>query len=80
MKLLTGVVRDFNLEGGFGFVRPDDPSLPECFAPRCEIQAHDRLKVLAAGQRVLFRIQHTEIGPRTVYIIPGGYRMPSRGE
>lgn len=73
MRELTGRVKFFNHERGFGILTPDDGS-GECFVQRSDIRAPDGAgQTLCASQRVRFYVRLDADRPRAVDVIPGGY-------
>ncbi len=65
---VTGVVKWFNDEKGFGFIVPDNGS-KDVFAHYKSINASGR-KTLHEGQRVSFEITDGQKGPQAENITP----------
>ncbi len=63
---MTGIVKWFNADKGFGFITPDDGS-KDVFVHFSAIQ-NDGFKTLAEGQNVEFEIQDGQKGPAAVNV------------
>ncbi len=64
---MTGIVKWFNADKGFGFITPDDGS-KDVFVHFSAIQT-DGFKTLAEGQRVEFEITNGAKGPSAANVI-----------
>ena len=62
---MTGIVKNFNNEKGYGFIKTDEGK--DLFFHYSEIQM-DGFKTIAAGQNVEFEVIETEKGLRAVNI------------
>ncbi len=63
---MTGLVKWFNAEKGFGFISPEDGS-KDVFVHFSAIQGNG-FKTLAEGQNVEFEIQDGQKGPAAVNV------------
>ena len=63
---MTGIVKWFNADKGFGFITPDDGS-KDVFVHFSAIQGNG-FKTLAEGQSVEFEIQDGQKGPAAVNV------------
>lgn len=63
---LTGSVRWFNPEKGYGFIAPDDGS-DDVFVRFSSIQ-HDGFRALEGGQRVAYFASWDARGPRAINV------------
>ena len=63
---MTGIVKWFNADKGFGFITPDDGS-KDVFVHFSAIQGNG-FKTLAEGQNVAFEIQDGQQGPAAVNV------------
>ena len=63
---MTGIVKWFNADKGFGFITPDDGS-KDVFVHFSAIQDNG-FKTLAEGQNVEFEIQDGQKGPAAVNV------------
>ena len=63
---MTGIVKWFNADKGFGFITPDDGS-KDVFVHFSAIQGNG-FKTLAEGQNVEFEIQDGQKGPAAVTV------------
>ena len=64
---MTGLVKWFNADKGFGFITPDDGS-KDVFVHFSAIQSNG-FKTLAEGQRVEFEITNGAKGPSAANVI-----------
>ena len=64
---MTGIVKWFNADKGFGFITPDDGS-KDVFVHFSAIQSNG-FKTLAEGQRVEFEITNGAKGPSAANVI-----------
>ena len=64
---MTGLVKWFNADKGFGFITPDDGS-KDVFVHFSAIQTNG-FKTLAEGQRVEFEITNGAKGPSAANVI-----------
>ena len=64
---MTGIVKWFNADKGFGFIPPDDGS-KDVFVHFSAIQTNG-FKTLAEGQRVEFEITNGAKGPSAANVI-----------
>ena len=64
---MTGIVKWFNADKGFGFITPDDGS-KDVFVHFPAIQTNG-FKTLAEGQRVEFEITNGAKGPSAANVI-----------
>jgi CspA family cold shock protein len=65
---MQGTVKKFDDQKGFGFIRPDDKTLPDCFVHYTGILGAPGRKSLSSGQRVEFDIQQESKGPRALNV------------
>ena len=65
---MTGLVKWFNADKGFGFITPDDGS-KDVFVHFSAIQS-DRFKSLDEGQKVSFTIENGAKGPAAGNVSP----------
>ena len=63
---MTGIVKWFNADKGFGFITPDDGS-KDVFVHFSAIQGNG-FKTLAEGQNVEFEIQDGQKGPAALNV------------
>jgi CspA family cold shock protein len=70
---LTGTVKWFNDEKGFGFITRDDGSGKDCFVHFSGITdsslSTGQRKSLAEGMRVEFEIETTPKGPAAIHVV-----------
>ena len=66
--MVTGVVKWFNADKGFGFITPDDGGA-DVFAHFSGIKAKG-FRSLKENQRVEYQIQQGQKGPQAVEIMP----------
>lgn len=64
---MTGLVKWFNADKGFGFITPDDGS-KDVFVHFSAIMT-DGFKTLAEGQRVEYTIQDSPRGPAAANVV-----------
>ena len=64
---MTGIVKWFNADKGFGFITPDDGS-KDVFVHFSAIQ-NDGYKSLEEGQKVSFDITEGNRGPQAVNVV-----------
>jgi CspA family cold shock protein len=64
---MTGLVKWFNAEKGFGFITPDDGS-KDVFVHFSAIQSND-FKTLDEGQKVEFTIENGAKGPAAANVV-----------
>ncbi|WP_105637600.1 transcription antiterminator/RNA stability regulator CspE [Cronobacter dublinensis] len=64
---MTGLVKWFNADKGFGFITPNDGS-KDVFVHFSAIQGNG-FKTLAEGQNVEFEIQDGQKGPAAVNVV-----------
>ena len=64
---MTGIVKWFNADKGFGFITPDDGS-KDVFVHFSAIQSNG-FKTLAEGQRVEFEITNGAKGPSAANVM-----------
>jgi cold shock protein len=55
-KMISGVVKFFNREKGFGFIQPDDRSLPDAFV-HAHALARNGVLALDSGDRVEYSLE-----------------------
>ncbi|AXB00298.2 cold-shock protein [Aeromonas caviae] len=65
---MTGTVKFFNAEKGFGFISPADGS-KDVFVHFSAIQSNG-FKTLEEGQRVEFTIEQGQKGPAAANVVP----------
>jgi CspA family cold shock protein len=65
---MTGLVKWFNADKGFGFITPQDGS-KDVFVHFSAIQSND-FKTLDEGQTVQFSVENGAKGPSAVNVIP----------
>ena len=65
---MTGTVKFFNAEKGFGFISPADGS-KDVFVHFSAIQSNG-FKTLDEGQRVEFTIEQGQKGPAAANVVP----------
>ncbi len=65
---MTGTVKFFNAEKGFGFISPADGS-KDLFVHFSAIQSNG-FKTLEEGQRVEFTIEQGQKGPAAANVVP----------
>ena len=65
---VTGTVKFFNAEKGFGFISPADGS-KDVFVHFSAIQSNG-FKTLEEGQRVEFTIEQGQKGPAAANVVP----------
>ncbi|BBG91185.1 transcription antiterminator/RNA stability regulator CspE [Aeromonas caviae] len=68
MSKMTGTVKFFNAEKGFGFISPADGS-KDVFVHFSAIQSNG-FKTLEEGQRVEFTIEQGQKGPAAANVVP----------
>ena len=68
MSKMTGTVKFFNAEKGFGFISPADGS-KDVFVHFSAIQSNG-FKTLDEGQRVEFTIEQGQKGPAAANVVP----------
>lgn len=68
MSKMTGTVKFFNAEKGFGFIFPADGS-KDVFVHFSAIQSNG-FKTLEEGQRVEFTIEQGQKGPAAANVVP----------
>lgn len=68
MSKMTGTVKFFNAEKGFGFISPADGS-KDVFVHFSAIQSTS-FKTLDEGQRVEFTIEQGQKGPAAANVVP----------
>ncbi|MFQ2589050.1 transcription antiterminator/RNA stability regulator CspE [Aeromonas caviae] len=68
MSKMTGTVKFFNAEKGFGFISPVDGS-KDVFVHFSAIQSNG-FKTLEEGQRVEFTIEQGQKGPAAANVVP----------
>ncbi|ABK43761.1 cold-shock DNA-binding protein family [Magnetococcus marinus MC-1] len=64
---ITGTVKWFNNDKGFGFIAPDNGS-KDVFAHFSEISSGSGFKSLEEGQKVEFSVEPGDKGPKAVKI------------
>lgn len=64
---LTGLVKWFNAEKGFGFISPEDGS-KDVFVHFSAIQSND-FKTLDEGQKVQFSVENGAKGPSATNVV-----------
>ena len=65
---ISGTVKWFNDEKGYGFITPEDGS-KDCFVHHSAIRM-DGFKSLKPGQRVTFDVAHEGKGPKASNVVP----------
>ena len=68
MSKMTGTVKFFNAEKGFGFISPADGS-KDVFVHFSAIQSNG-FKTLEEGQRLEFTIEQGQKGPAAANVVP----------
>jgi CspA family cold shock protein len=64
---MTGKVKWFNDEKGYGFITPDNGT-KDCFVHHSSIQGEKGFKTLSENQAVEFEIEMSEKGPRAAKV------------
>ena len=64
---MTGIVKWFNADKGFGFITPDDGS-KDVFVHFSAIQG-DGFKTLEEGQAVTFDVEESDRGPQAANVV-----------
>ncbi|QLY29991.1 cold-shock protein [Nocardia huaxiensis] len=64
--MVHGIVKWFDTEKGFGFIRPDGGG-PDVFVEYTAVDC-DGFRTLAEGQRVEFEVRRTKPGPEAVSV------------
>jgi len=64
---ISGTVKWFSRDKGYGFITPDDGS--DIFVARAGVRSHD-FRTLMDGQRVSFLVRETPDGPQADDVVP----------
>jgi CspA family cold shock protein len=65
---ITGIVKWFSRQKGYGFIGPEDSAGPDIFVHYSAIDGNG-FRNLAEGQRVEFAVEQTPKGPQAVQVV-----------